>query len=80
MQHNFNEKRGKSEKGAKTIQVLQKDLKLSKAARKSAENSTHFNTDKLKISTGKLQGVNIDYGGSSLNKFRVSIIQHKRGN
>ena len=37
LQHNFNEERGKSEKGAKTIQVLQKDLKLSKAARKSAE-------------------------------------------
>ena len=34
LQQSFNEYREKSEKGAKTIQVLQKDLKLAKTARK----------------------------------------------
>ena len=33
LQHSFNEERGKSDKGAETIQLLQKDLKLEKQAR-----------------------------------------------
>ena len=35
----FNEERRKSEKEAKTIQLLQADFKLSKTAKKIADNS-----------------------------------------
>ena len=37
LQHICNEKRGRAEKGDKTIQVLQKDLKLAKTAITAAE-------------------------------------------
>ena len=39
-QHIFNEDMEKAEKYAETIQVLQKDLKRAKLARKAADNST----------------------------------------
>ena len=52
----FKWREGKSEKGYKTIQVLQKDLKLSKPARKSVENSTCLHWDRLEVNTGKSQG------------------------
>ena len=62
LQHSSNEESSKSEKGSKTIKVLQKYLKLAKAERNSADNSTFLHSDSLKINTGKLQGVNIEYG------------------
>ena len=40
LQQSFNEEMAKAEKGAESIQILQKDLKLAKAARKAADNST----------------------------------------
>ena len=58
--------------------MLQKDLKFVKAARKSADNSTSLHSDSFEINTGKLQGVDIDSGGSSLKEVRLSIIQQKR--
>ena len=70
----------KSEKGDKAIQVLHKDLKLSKSARKSSENSTCLKSDSFEINTGKLQGVSIDFGSFYLNKFKVSMIQHEGEN
>ena len=39
----------------KTIQVLQKDLKFEKAARKAEDNSTCLHSDSLEINTGKSQ-------------------------
>ena len=42
LQQTFNEGKGKSDKVDETIQLLQKDLKLAKAARKLAENSTYL--------------------------------------
>ena len=38
LRHTFNEERVKSEKGTETIQVLQKDLKLSTSTSKASEN------------------------------------------
>ena len=70
----------KSEKGAKTIQVPHKYLKLEKSARKLADNSTCLQSDGFEINTGKSQLVNIYSGGFSLNKGKVSMIQHKGGN
>ena len=78
LQHIFIEERAKSNKWVKTIQLLQKDFKSSKAERIEADNSTCLHSDSFKINKGKLQGVNIDYFGSSLNKVKVSIIQHER--
>ena len=40
LQHSFNEEIVKAEKDDKTVQVLQKDLKLTKASRTAADNST----------------------------------------
>ena len=54
LKQSFNEEREKSEKESKTIQVTQKELKLSKAARKSADNSTLLHSDGFEISTGIL--------------------------
>ena len=48
-------KEEKSEKYYKTIQVLQKDLKLTKAERTAAENSTFLHSDSFKINTDKSQ-------------------------
>ena len=45
LQHNFNEEKSKSDKGFKTIKLIKKDLKLAKAARKSADNSTFLQSD-----------------------------------
>ena len=42
LQLSFNEEKEKSEKGSKTIQVINKDLKLEKYAGKTADNSTCF--------------------------------------
>ena len=70
-------KRGKNHrKKQKTIQVIQKDLKLAKSAIKSAESSIYLHSDSFKINAGKSQVVNIDCAGSSLNKFKVSIMQN----
>ena len=80
LQQSLNKERKKAQKGSKNIQVLQKYLKLVKEARKSAENSIWLHSDTFRINTGKLQGVNIDSGGSSLNKFKLSIIQHENKN
>ena len=80
LQHNFNEEKSKSDKGFKTIKLIKKDLKLAKAARKSADNSTCLQSDSFEINTGKPQGVNINSGGSSLKKCKVSIIKHERKN
>ena len=54
-QHSFNEDGLKAEKYAKTIQVIQRDLKLTKAARTAAENSTFLHSDSFEINTDKLQ-------------------------
>ena len=54
-QKSFNEERVKSEKDSKTIQELQKDLKLVKAAKISADNSTFLHSDSFEINTGKSQ-------------------------
>ena len=56
LKHILNAEKAKSEKGDKTIQVLQKDLKLAKSAIKSEESSTYLNSDSLKVNTGKSQG------------------------
>ena len=56
---------GKQRKEEKN-QVLQKGLKFAKSARQSADNSTCLHSDFFNINTGKLQGVNIASGGSSL--------------
>ena len=45
LKHIFNEERVKVEKYAKTIQLVQKDLKLTKAGRTAAENSTCLHSD-----------------------------------
>ena len=74
LKHSSNQERKKSDKWAKTIQVLQKDLKLVKSAIKSVDNSTCLHWYSFKTNTGKLQGVKTDYDGYSLNKFKVSII------
>ena len=78
LQQSLNEEREKSDKVDETIQVPQKYLKLSKAAQKLEENLTCLHSDIFEINTGKLQGVTVDSGCSSLKKVKVSIIQHKR--
>ena len=55
LQHSFYEQRGKEQKGAETIQLLQKYLKLAKASRKAADNSTYLHSDGFEINTGKSQ-------------------------
>ena len=55
LQHSFNEERVKSEKDAKTTQVLQKYLKLTKASRTSADNSTCLHSEIFEINTEKSQ-------------------------
>ena len=55
-------------------------MKLAKEARKLSENSTCIHSDSFEINTGKLQEVNIDSGGFSLNKVMVSIIQQENKN
>ena len=56
LQQIFDEEKGKAQKGAKTIQVPQKYLKLVKSSRKLAYNSTSLYSDGFKITTGKSQG------------------------
>ena len=53
LKQSFIEDRVKSEKDAETIQVLQKDLKLSKAARTSADNLNCLHSDIFEINTDK---------------------------
>ena len=53
LQKSFNEKRAKTEKDSKIIQVLQKDLKLSKTARTAVENSTFLHSYRLEINIYK---------------------------
>ena len=55
LQQSFNEKRLKSQKGAETIQLPQKYLKLTKAAITAAENSTCLNSDIFEMNTDKSQ-------------------------
>ena len=55
LQQSFNEESAKSEKYAKQIQVLQKDLKLAKALITAAENSTCIHSDSFEINTSKSQ-------------------------
>ena len=80
LQQNFNEDNKKSEKGSKTIQVLDNDLKLAKSSRKSGDNSACLHSDIFEINTGKSHGINIDSGGSSPKKGDVCIIQHSGKN
>ena len=70
LQHSCNDEMEKSEKGAETIQVLHKDLKISKAAGKSVDNSTFLHSYSFEINTGKLQGVTIGSIVSSIKKAR----------
>ena len=67
-QRSFNEDILKAEKGAKTIQVLHKDLKLAKASRKSADNSNLLHLDGFEINTGKVQQVTLILMIPHLNK------------
>ena len=53
-QQSFKEEREKSEKGSETFQVLQKDLKFAKSARKLADNSTCLYSYSFKINTREL--------------------------
>ena len=55
LQQSFNEESLKEEKYAETIQVLHKYLKLTKAARTAAENSTFLPSDSFEINTDKSQ-------------------------
>ena len=45
LQHSFNEERVKSDKDAKTVQLLQKYLKAKKSARTAADISTSLHSD-----------------------------------
>ena len=47
LQQSVNEDRVKEDKDAKTIQVLHKDLELTKKVRTSADNLTCLNQDSL---------------------------------
>ena len=76
LQQSFNEDSTKSEKGSKTLQVLDKDLKLAKSSCKSGDNSACLHSDSFEINTGKSHGINIDSNGSCQKKRKVSIIQH----
>ena len=80
LQYSFNEEIKKSYKGAESLQVLRKYLKLTYSARKSADSPTCLHSDSFEINKRKLQRVNIDSGDSSLNKFKLIILQHKRKN
>ena len=55
LQHIFNEDRVKAQKYAETIQVLQKDFKLEKAAITAADKSTCLHSDNFEINTYKSQ-------------------------
>ena len=55
LQQSFNSERIKSDKDAETIQVLQKDLKLPKAARTAAEISTRLHSYSFEININKSQ-------------------------
>ena len=55
LQQSFNKERAKAQKYAKTIQVLQKDLKLPKASIIAADNSTFLQSDSFEINTDKSQ-------------------------
>ena len=55
LQNIFNEERVEAEKYAKTFQVIQKCLKLTKAARTAADNSTFLHSDSFEINTDKSQ-------------------------
>ena len=55
LQQSFNGERVKSEKDAKTIQVLQKDLKWTKSARTITDNSTCLHSDSFEINSEKSQ-------------------------
>ena len=55
MQQTFNEDWVKSYKDAKIVQLIQKYMKLTKAARTSAENSTWLHSDSFEINTYKSQ-------------------------
>ena len=45
LQQSFNEYREKSQKDAKSIQAVQKDLKLTKEERTAEDNSTCLHSD-----------------------------------
>ena len=64
----FNEWRVKAEKYAKTIQVLQKYLKLTKSARTAADNSTCLHSDSFEINTDKSQDNESDISRSTQRK------------
>ena len=51
LQQSFNAERLEAEKYAETIQVLQKYLELTKAARTAADNSTCLHSDSFGINT-----------------------------
>ena len=55
LQQIFNEERVKSEKDAKTVQLLQKYLKATKAAKTAADSSTCLHSDIFEINTDKSQ-------------------------
>ena len=55
LQQSFNQEKLKSEKYVKTVQVLQEYLKIAKAARTAADNSTFLHSDIFQINTDKLQ-------------------------
>ena len=57
LQQIFDEERVKAEKDSKTIQVLQRDLKLTKLARTAEENSTCLHSDRFEINTDKSQDI-----------------------
>ena len=53
LQHSFIEDRVKEEKDSKTIQVLEKYLKLTKEARIAVDNSNCSHSDSFEINTYK---------------------------
>ena len=55
LQQIFNEERSKSEKDTETMKIIQKYLKLTKAARTAADNSTCLHSDIFEIKTDKSQ-------------------------
>ena len=55
LQQSFNEERVKEEKYPRTIHVLQKDLKWTKAARTAADNLTCLHSDIFEMITDKSQ-------------------------
>ena len=55
LRHSFNEDRVRSNKDAETIQVPQKYLKTTIAARTAADNSTCLHSNSFEINTYKSQ-------------------------